>query len=311
MRRRTIGWVVGLALGAGCETEDVVEGPPEPALVTPKAPAPRAQSAESYVGVLTQREQADVFAPFTTQVAEVFVKLGERVDKGSLLARLDDSALQDELKIAKAKLREASAASAGAAKQLKIEKRAYHDNVSPKKDFEAAQSAASQASAAAGTQRANVSKLEQQIAKAKIVAERAGTISLLYAQKGGRVTEGQSIIRVSSDDSLIVRFGIPAKFAHRHKTGEPVEFAFEERGARLKGKIKSIAPDLDPVIQKVVAEAEIDPGQEMPPANSKCRVMPVEPVAPAAAGSGSAAAPPPTPAPPAGSAAASGSAAPR
>ena len=60
---------------------------------------------QGYIGVLTPRESAELTAPFTTRVLKVAVKLGDTVQKGDLLARLDDRPMKEQLAVEKATLK--------------------------------------------------------------------------------------------------------------------------------------------------------------------------------------------------------------
>src|SRR5690242_18873653 len=98
---------------------------------------------EGYVGVLVPSDTAEITAPFTTDVVEYKVKLGEHVEIGDVIALLDEGPVREQLAIAQAELKAAkatvgqAAASRNAAKAaLRREKQGLRDSVSSRADVE-------------------------------------------------------------------------------------------------------------------------------------------------------------------------------
>jgi hypothetical protein len=71
------------------------------------------------------------------------------------------------------------------------------------------------------------------------------------------VQEGQAVLRVIRSDELFVKFAIPAADARRITAGDPIELRLPERHLVARGVVKRVAPELDPVAQMVLAEAEL------------------------------------------------------
>ena len=99
-----------------------------------------------YIGVLAPRESTEIVAPFTTKLAEVYVKLGDAVRQGQPLARLDDRPLREQLTIETAALKEAQAdaaqayvASRAAKAAFDREKHALAENVVSKGEVKTAE----------------------------------------------------------------------------------------------------------------------------------------------------------------------------
>ena len=269
------------------------EAPP-PAKLAEPAPLtkPERRVAErvetGYVGVLTPREAAEVTAPFASQVLEVFVKLGDHVEKGDKLARLDDRPLREELEIARAGLKsnqaqvaQASIERSAAYTRLKREKAGLKANVSSAADVAAAgfdsRKAGTQvarAAAEADEQRARISQLEQRLEESTLVAPLSGIVAVRYLEEGARVAERQAVIRVISSDELFVKFAIPAADARKVAPGDPIALQFEAPGITAEGVVRSVAPELDPVAQMIFAEAEVKSASAGLQSGLVCRVVP-------------------------------------
>jgi RND family efflux transporter MFP subunit len=280
-----------LALVAACRERAEPQGVPE-ALPDPGAPSPIVDdpvAAEGgFIGVLTPRDSAEVAAPFTSTIASIDVKLGDHVDKGQPIARFDERSLREELAIATAALRAKQAEVAQAGVELRAahaaldrEQRALKDNVVSQAEVAAAEFADSKAgmqvtrvAAAAEEQRAKIAQLQARLVDTHLLAPLAGRVALLYAQAGGRVEEGRPVLRIITSDELFVKFAIPATLVGTVAAGDEVEVVIAQQGVRTKGLVRHVAPELDPVAQMILADAEL----VAPPATLQsgivCRIVP-------------------------------------
>jgi cobalt-zinc-cadmium efflux system membrane fusion protein len=224
-----------------------------------------------YIGVLTPREAAEVPAPFASRVMSISVKLGDTVQQGDVLARLDDTPLKEELAIEKATLRShkaqvarASVEHSAAAARLKREQKGFKENVSSQADvaaagFDSSKAGTEVARAVADVeeQKARIAALEKKLEDTSLVAPIAGKVALRYVEEGSHVAEGQPIVRVISSDELFVKFAIPATDAKKLAPGDAIDIVFETTNQHATGVVRNVAPELDPVAQMIVAEADL------------------------------------------------------
>lgn len=209
-----------------------------------------------YVGVLTPKESVEVTSPLTSSVKKLQVKLGDTVTAGQALAILDDRPVRDELQIARVALKEASIAAGAASSRYAMEARALRAGVASRASVEAAKFDASQAAATVEQHRTKITQLEARLKDMRLVASIGGKVALRYVEEGARVTEGQPILRLISSSELFVKFAIPGDDARKLTTGDAIEIRFDGKPARA-GTVKSVAPELDPIAQMIVAEAEL------------------------------------------------------
>lgn len=241
-----------------------------------------------YVGVLTPRSSAEVLAPFTSTVLEVTVRLGEHVDKGQVLGRLDDRPLREELAIAEAALRatQAEAAQARVAQRaahnvLERERRAFRDKIVAEAQVAAAEfderkaaMAVARSMAAVEEQLARIARLKARLVDTTLVAPLAGKVALTFVQAGERVVEGQPVVRLISSDELFVKFAIPANKAGTLAAGNIVDVVFESQRVEARAVVRHVAPELDPIAQMIVADADlVDPPSQLQ-SGMVCRIRP-------------------------------------
>jgi RND family efflux transporter MFP subunit len=287
---RVLAWCV-TAAAAACgdaasrTTDPAALGEPIEPIVLPDD---RAGAPAGYVGVVTPRETAEIVAPFTTTVTAIKVDLGAVVKAGDVLAILDPEPGLQELKIARANLKSmraavgrAASAKKAAESKLRTEQRALADGVGTQTAVTAAEFAVKeaggvvgQAQGAADEQRARIEKLEKQVRDAAVVAPIAGKVAQRYAQAGDRVEEGRPVVRVITSDQLFLRFAIPAADAGKLSPGDPIDVRLLPGGKQVTGVVRSIAPELDPVAQHILAEAELEAPPGLLQSGLECRIVP-------------------------------------
>jgi RND family efflux transporter MFP subunit len=278
--------IVGCQRQAPTETQTEVLAEP----LAPGATSDDHSEAEKpgYIGVLAPKQSTEVVAPFTTKVAEVFVKLGDAVQQGQPLARLDDRPLREQLDIETATLKEAQAeaaqayvASRAAKASLDREKRALVENVVSKGeeknaefDSRKADMGAAKAGASVEEQKAKIAALKAKLTDTSLVAPLDGKVALLYVNLGDRVDEGHPVIRVISSDELFVKFAIPADQVGTITVGDEVDVVIEQQGVTIGGVVRHVAPELDPVAQMILADAELTSPPSKLESGIVCRIIP-------------------------------------
>jgi RND family efflux transporter MFP subunit len=272
--RRLFGLAIVFVF-AGCPERDrpPPAGPtPEPLAEAQGPVIDPAAANRGYLGVLTPRESAEVVAPFTTTVTEIIVNLGDVVEAGAKLAVLDPEPLKEQLAVATAEHSQAATSRSAAATALKREKAAYRAGVASKSAVTEAQARLGEAGAGVRGAKARVEAIKRKLADTTMVAPIAGKIALRYVEPGARIEEGQPVIRVISSSELFVRFAIPIDDTDKLAAGDAVEVMIEGRGSTT-ATVKTIAPELDPIAQMILAEAELIDGGANLQSGLVCRIV--------------------------------------
>ncbi len=258
----------------GAELEVAEPAPAAPAA----APAPPAPAPDEFVGVLTARRTAVVAVEVDARVEEVLVHMGDRVSAGQPVARLDDRALRQRLAAAAAEADAARATERGAAldvddarHKLGVERRLYRDGVTARESVRAARVAIGRAESAlaraAATRRAaaaTAAELQRQLATTALAAPIAGVVTDLRAREGELLAPGTAVMRILDPSELRLRFAVPADRAGQVTIGSRVELALPDTGQAITGVVEHLAPELEPPLRLVVAEAALAPGQAAP-----------------------------------------------
>ena len=242
----------------------------------PRAAVP-APSGRGFIGVVIAREQADLAARQAGEVVEVRVRLGDRVEPGQVLVRLDERPIREAHAIARAELSAAQAegerarAELAEARDRLARRRALHGSVA-QEELNAAGYAVDKAGAmrdraraAVAHQRARLGQLARQLADATITAPFAGAVAMRYIDPGVVVEAGTPLVRLIAADRPWVRFAVPAEQRAVMAPGARVSVAIESpalQGQPVEAVVRHIAPALDPSSQMFLVEAELAPSAQ-------------------------------------------------
>ena len=178
------------------------------------------------------------------KVTEVRVNVGDRVQKGDVLATLQADTLRAELAQAEASLAEA-AASAQEAKVQADRARSLQQQgfFSP---AQLSQALAAEASALARVQsvRALVQLQNLRLSQTQVRAPDAGVISSRQATVGSVVGVGTELFRLIRQGRIEWRAEVTAAEIGRITLGAPVQVTAAS-GQQLQGKVRMVAPSVD------------------------------------------------------------------
>lgn len=178
------------------------------------------------------------------KITEVRVNVGDRVQRGDVLALLQADALRAELAQAEAALAEATAsaqeAKAQAERARSLQQQGFFSNA------QLSQALAAEASAAARVQsaRAVVQLQNVRLAQTQVRAPDAGVISARQASVGSVVGAGTELFRLIRQGRIEWRAEVTATELGRIQLGAPVQLKAAS-GQVLQGKVRMVAPSVD------------------------------------------------------------------
>ena len=261
------------ALGAGllafalCASA-VAQSSPSTLTTTPVGPSP-----EPWIGVVLPLESVAV-APRVRGVLEsVEVRAGDPVEKGALLATIEDHETRQQLRIAVAELTAAEAELEHERVQARREDSRFErrsttaelwseeELASSEVDLKAAQAQARAAEAEVERARATVDQLERRLEALEVRAPFAGRVSIRHLDPGAAVDPATAIVRLVSGSARLVRFAVPPDEIERpvHGTMVAVFDADSGNGPALGlARVHHVAPEIDLASQRIFVEAILE-----------------------------------------------------
>ncbi|MEA2723670.1 MAG: rane fusion protein multidrug efflux system [Gemmatimonadales bacterium] len=209
------------------------------------------RSGPAISGTLEARTEARVRAELAGQVKRTLVDEGQRVRVGTLLARLDDTAVRDAYLSAKSAVRSAESALQNAKRNEERASRLARAGALPERDLETAQLNATSAEGALADAQARLALAGKQLANTVVRAPISGAISERAVDPGDVVQVGAALFTVVDLSSLRLEATVPVEEIDRLKVGSPVEFSVSGYDRRFNGRIERINPAVDPATRQV------------------------------------------------------------
>ncbi|MBX3185713.1 MAG: efflux RND transporter periplasmic adaptor subunit [Labilithrix sp.] len=253
--------------------------PPAPAAAIEvqavEAPPAIDELDRDFAGVLFSPSAVEVAPTVEGRVATVAVKVGDVVEADAVLATLDDRMHKDQLAVAEAGRRAASAEAGRASVEL-VQARDRRDRRAgvvkvgdeaiavvsaeeasdAKLTARAAGARAAAAGAAAGEQAARVRALKTALAETQLRAPFAGVVATVYVGPGSFVRPGMPAVRVVDTRALSVRFAVPEERASAVGAGQGLAVRLDER--TLAARVTAVAPEVEPASRTVFIEGALD-----------------------------------------------------
>ena len=213
-------------------------------------------------GEIFATELIDVGAQVSGQIKKLYVKLGDQVKKGDMIASIDNSTQQNsidnkeaQLAIYKAQLESAKVALNIAKTQFDRENALFSKNATSKQEFESAKNTYSANSAKIKELEAQIKQTNIELSTAKInlgytkiTAPRDGTVVSVQVEEGQTVNANQTtptIVNIADLSRVKMKMQIAEGDITKIKVGTPVEYSIlSEPTKKFQTTVSSIDPGL-------------------------------------------------------------------
>lgn len=189
---------------------------------------------------------------------EVLANVGDSVRKGQVLARFADDTITADLQQARAALAEAQATAAEASANAERARSLQHTDALSAQQL--AQYLTTEKTAAARAEAAHAALSTQQLrlAQTQVLAPDDGIVSARSATLGAVAGAGIELFRLLRQGRLEWRAEVTASELVRLKPGTPVTVTAAS-GAIVKGRVRMIAPTVDPQTRAALVYVDIPP----------------------------------------------------
>lgn len=251
---------IGITTGlAGCGKEDKAtaeESAPPPVLLGPEnigvVRETTLATGPTISGSLTAVREAQVRAETNGPVREIRAEAGQRVQAGAVLAKLDDTALNDAYLSARAAQRSAHVGFEDAKRDLERDTRLHQAGAVSERDLERSKTRVATAEAALADAQSRLVSAQEQLEKTTVRSPFAGVVSEREISPGDVVQSGALLYAVVDPSSMQLEATVPADQLQSLKIGTPVEFTVSGYGARrFQGRIDRLNPSVDPATRQV------------------------------------------------------------
>ncbi|MDX1270787.1 efflux RND transporter periplasmic adaptor subunit [Bizionia paragorgiae] len=204
-----------------------------PLISTFKAQAEMFNHTLDIQGNVTTKNLIVLTPEYNGILTHVYVKDGDKVRKGQLLAKIDDGGLSQQL--AQLKIQSDLAKTT-----FERQKRLWEQKIGSEIQYLQAKSTYE------GQQEA-VNQLQKQISKTDVRAPFSGTIDDVIIEQGSVVAAGQSqLIRIVNLDDMYIETDVPERYLSSIVSGKKVEVSFPVLGKTIETKVDQAADFIDP-----------------------------------------------------------------
>jgi RND family efflux transporter MFP subunit len=209
----------------------------------------------SITGDLRPIERVDIRARLEGDLLTVFVREGQRVPAGALLARFES--FQEESTRASAEADRVAAKTAASTAQWSYDqsKELFKEGAIPERDLRAAEqqllSARAQLAAAEARLRSTTSSFND----TRVLAPVAGVIETRAVAPGEHVARGAQMFTLVRNDILELAGAVPAAQANELRVGQTIRFTAANR--TVIGRVARISPTVDPASRSVTVYVQV------------------------------------------------------
>ncbi len=182
-------------------------------------------------GSILPDEAVDLSSETAGKITSLLFKEGSRVRKGDLLLSINDADLQAQMQ--RLKYQSTLLQDREYRQRMLLEKEAVSREVYDK------------ALTDLNTNRAEISALEAQIAKTRVVAPFDGIIGLRYVSEGSYINPSVRIATLTKIQPVKIEFTIPERYATHVGVGNRITFSTGNSNQMLDAKVYAIEPIID------------------------------------------------------------------
>lgn len=224
---------------------------------------------ELYSGLAEARRTSRLGFQTGGRIDAIHVRIGDRVEAGATLARLDTRGLSAQLASAQAVVEEARATHRLALDTAQRQRTLMAQGHVSQQRVDEAVAQADTAAARIDSARAQADTLRVQIDLARITAPYAGVITTRLADEGAIAGPGQTILELVEAGNLEARIGVPARAVASLTPGE--HYSLEAEIGPVTARLRSITGVVD-LSQRTVGAVFDIPEEAGVPAGSIVRL---------------------------------------
>jgi membrane fusion protein, multidrug efflux system len=206
-------------------------------------------------GDLRPIESVEVRARLEGDLVGVYVREGERVRAGQVLARFEASEQESGHTSAEADRVAAQSELATAQWNLEQTNELYRAGAVSELDFKVAQQAVTTARARVAAAQARLRATGSLVSDTRVLAPTTGVISAKMVENGEHVARGASLFTLVRSDVLELAAAVPARQGNLVRVGQVVHFSAD--GRAFDGKLARVSPTIDPATRSVTVYVQV------------------------------------------------------
>jgi membrane fusion protein, multidrug efflux system len=206
-------------------------------------------------GNLRPIETVTVRARLEGDLEGIYVREGDRVRAGQLLARFEATEQQSDLQSARADRTAAEGELATAEWNLRQSEDLFKAGAIAEGELRNSRNAVATARAKLAAAASRVNSTSSSTRDTRVLSPTAGIVEKRLVENGEHMARGAEMFTVVRNDVLELAAAVPEKLANSVSPGQPVEFL--ANGLTLQGRVARVSPTVDPASRSVTVYAQV------------------------------------------------------
>ncbi len=195
-------------------------------------------------GSVDTKKNLVIYPEYSGLLTHVYVKEGQKVVSGQILAKIDDGGLSQQLSQLEIQADLAKTT-------FERQKRLWDQNIGSEIQY-------LQAKSSYEAQEKAVQQLKQQVARTVVRAPFSGTIDDVITEQGSVVAPGQSqLFRIVNLDDMYIETDVPESYITNVTVGKMVEVEFPILGKKMEAKVRQAGSFINPANRTFKVEVAI------------------------------------------------------
>lgn len=243
----TIFACTAVLLLAGCQKQETAAKKLPIMVLTETAAMADYAPRTSLTGVIAARTLNNLSFRVGGRVAERLVDVGQHVDEGTVLARIDPQEQESDLRSAQADLDAAQAQLTQSVAAFERQKTLLAQGFTTRRDYDAADQALKVAQGSVDAARSAFANAQQNLSFTELKAGAAGVITARQVETGQVVQAAQTVFTVAEDGDRDAVFNVQETLVARTPASPAVTITLlSDPQVRATGKVREISPAVDP-----------------------------------------------------------------
>jgi membrane fusion protein (multidrug efflux system) len=217
------------------------------------------EAGVALTGDLRPIETIDVRARIEGDLTNVYVREGQQVAAGQLLARFEADEQESSQKSAEADRAAARTDLANAQWTAEQDAALFKAGAIAERDYKNAEQAVATSRARLAAAEARLRAMGNQARDTRVVAPVSGVIDKRMVEGSAHVAKGAQLFTIVRNGTLELAAAVPARQAGEVRNGQIVHFVAD--GKRFDGRVARLSPTVDPSTRAITVYVEIpNPG---------------------------------------------------
>lgn len=211
----------------------------------------------AWPGTVRSRTEAQVSPKIASRIEHILVRLGDRVTRGQVLARLDERSVQARLAQARASLSAAQAESVRSRTDAQRVENLFQREAATQQSLDHAVAAARAADAKVREAQSAIQEVEALFAETTLRAPFDGVVVQRQGEPGDTAMPGKPVLTILEPGWLRVEAAIPSSCAGAVQVGQQLAVFDRDESRRQTATVEEIAPSADSKTHTVLVKARL------------------------------------------------------